>query len=334
MLKSSLRIANVAAFLLLASAFQTQAAPALTPGEPIALPDTHGKFDFIRFDTAGNRLLLGHEGNKSFDVFDIASKKLLKVIPSCTSQDAATDEKRGCYYVSGNDPGRMVIVDSAKLEVSGEIPTPAATDLIAYNPKNGLVYECNDAAGEVWVMDPAAKKIVATIKVDGKGVEGSAFDPEYNHLYQAVKGANTIAVIDAASNKVTGAWPCAPDKGPHGIAVVPESNGLLVACAGKLLLFDRSTGKIVATTPTAERVDEIAYDPGLHAAYCASRQGKISVVSVESGKLTSLGDVADEPGTGDIAIDPKTHTVWIAFKQGDQCFVQPFMVSDKGLQQH
>ena len=206
-------------------------AAALTPGEPILLPGTHDGFDFIRLDAGGNRLLLGHEGNKSFDVFDIATKKLLKVVPTSTSQDATVDAKRGNYYVSGNDPSRMVIVDSTKLEITGEVPTPANTDLIAINPQTGLVYECNDTAGEVWVIDPVAKKIVTTIKVDGSGVEDLAFDPEYKHLYQAVKGKNTIAVIDPASNKVTDAWPLAPDKGAHGIAIVPDSNGLLVACA-------------------------------------------------------------------------------------------------------
>ncbi len=154
------------------------------------------------------------------------------------------DVKRGCYYVSGNDPARMVIVDLTKLEIAGEVPVPKNTDLIVFIPISGLVYECNDTAGEVWVIDPAAKKIVTTIKVDGSGVEDLAFDPEYKHLYQAVKGKNTIAVIDPASNKVLEAWPCAPDKGVHGIAVVPESDGLLVACAGKLVLFTSFRRKI------------------------------------------------------------------------------------------
>src|SRR5476649_794130 len=162
--------------LLLGLTVCAQAAP-LTPGDPVLLPGTQDGFDFIRIDTAANRLLLGHEGNKTFDVFDIATGKLLKVVPTSTSQDATTDAKRGSYYVSGNDPGRMVIVDSARLEISGEVPMPTNTDLIAFNPMTGLVYECNDTAGEVWVIDPAAKKIVTTIKLDGSGVEDLAFDP-------------------------------------------------------------------------------------------------------------------------------------------------------------
>jgi DNA-binding beta-propeller fold protein YncE len=309
--------------LLLALALRMSAAP-LTAGAPILLPGTQGGFDFIRVDTAANRLLLGHEANKSLDVFDLGTRKPLKVVATGTAQDVAVDVKRGCYYVSGNDPARMITVDSTRLEVTDEVAMPTNTDLIGFNPVTGLIYECNDKAAELWVIDPAAKKIITTITLDGSGVEDMAFDPEYKHLYQAVKGKNTIAVVDPAGNKVLEAWPCAPDKGPHGIAVVPESNGLLVVCAGKLVLCDRATGKVVSTAVTGTKVDEMAYDPGLHVAYCASREGKISVVAVEAGKLTALGDVPDKLGTGDIAVDPKTHTVWIAYPKGDHCFVQPF----------
>jgi len=307
----------------LCSGFATPAP--LTPGEPVLLPGVHGKFDFIRLDAGANRLLLGHEENKSFDVFDIGSGKLLKVIPTSTSQDAAVDVKRGNYYVSGNDPARMVIVDAAKLEITGEVPLESDTDLIAFDPQTGLVHECNDKAGEEWVIDPVSKKVVATIKFEGKGVEDLAFDTNYNHLYQAVKGTDTVAVINPASNKVTETWPCAPDKGVHGIAIAPEYNCLLVACAGKLILFDCSTGKVVSRADTSGRVDEIAYDPGLHMAYCASRQGKISPVAVEDSKLTKLDDVPDENGTGDIVVDPKTHIVWIAYAKDGNCYVQSFV---------
>lgn len=308
---------------LLTAALTASAAP-LTPGDAIPVPGTSGKYDFIRFDPSSNRLLMGHEGNKSFDVFDCAARKVLKIVPTSTSQDGAVDVKRGCYYVSGNDPGRMVIVNSTTLEITGEVPVPSDVDLIAYDPNTGMVHMCNDKAGEQWVIDPDAKKIVTTIKFDGSGVEDLAFDTDHKHLYQAVKGSNTIAVIDPANNTVTASWPCAPDKGVHGIAYAPEINGLLVACAGKLVLFDCATGKVTATAATGARVDEITYDPGLHVAYCASRAGKISAVAVEAGKLTALDDTTVPTGAGDIAVDPQTHLVWMGYVKDGQVFVQSF----------
>jgi DNA-binding beta-propeller fold protein YncE len=177
------------------------------------------------------------------------------------------------------------------------------------------------------LIDPAAKKIVGTIVFDGRGVEDMAFDLKNRRMYQAVKGSNTIGVVDLSDNKVIASWPLAPDKGPHGIALAPDADGLLVACAGKLVLLNCASGKIIATAPIAERVDEMTYDPGLHRAYCAGRTGKISVVQVAADKLTALGDVPDQAGTGDIAVDLQTHTVWVACHDGDQCFVQPFTAS-------
>ena len=297
----------------------------LTPGEPVLLQGTKKNFDFIRMDAHSNRLLLGHSGNKSFDVFDIASNKLLKSVATSTAQDATVDEKRGFYYVSGNDPSRMVIVDSTKLEITGEVPTPADTDLSAYNPNTGLVYDCNDTAGEVWVIDPAAKKITTTIKVDGSGVEDLAFDTGYKHLYQAIKGTSTIAVIDPVNTKIGAVWTCAPDKSPHGIAYAAELNSLLVACPGNLLMFDCASGKVTSRATVGGKIDEMAYDAEWHRAYVPSRDGKMSVISIESSGLKLLGDVPIPSGTGDVAVAPKTHTVWIAYSKGGECFVQPLI---------
>src|SRR5580698_5076754 len=98
------------ATLLFALSLKAQPAP-LTAGDPIPLLGSSGGYDFIQVDPFHNRLLLGHEGNHSFDVFDLNTRQL-KVVATGTSQDAAIDTKHRSYYVSGNDPGRMVIVDS------------------------------------------------------------------------------------------------------------------------------------------------------------------------------------------------------------------------------
>jgi DNA-binding beta-propeller fold protein YncE len=217
-----------------------------------------------------------------------------------------------------------VIVDAKTLAVAGEVPLSSDTDLIGYDPQTGLVHICNDKAAEQWVVDPVAKKIVTTIKFDGTGMEDMALDLKNRRLYQAVKGANTIAEVDLDNNKVLSAWPLAPDKGPHGIAPVPDSNNLLVACASNLVLLSCSSGKVLATAPIGARVDEMTYDPVLHMAYCASRVGKISVVAVGSDALTTIGDVPDTTRTGDITVDPGTHTVWIAYPKDGKCFAQPF----------
>jgi DNA-binding beta-propeller fold protein YncE len=107
--------------------------------------------------------------------------------------------------------------------------------------------------------------------------------------------------------------------------MVDEQNAVLIAGGtGKLVLLDLATGKVLASTDIAPKVDEIAYDPGLHQAYCASGTGVISVVSVDKGALKTLDSIPSAQGAHSIAVDPKTHTVWIAFAKDKNAFVQPF----------
>jgi DNA-binding beta-propeller fold protein YncE len=297
----------------------------LSAGEPVLLEHTQGRFDFLRLDSAHRRLLLAHTGNKTLDVFDLNSGHLLKSISTGAAQDSAIDNKNGRYYVSVSDPPRMVIIDAAKLEVTGEVPLAAPSDLITFNPAKGLVYVCNDEAGELWVIDPSAKKILTTINLPGKGMEDLTFDPQNKRLFQLLKEANLLSIIDPSNNKVLESWPTAPAEKPHGLALVPDTDFLLIAGGnGKLVLINRASGKVLANADIAERVDEIAYDPQLHKVYCASGQGKISVVGLEGDKLNALGDMPDESGCHSIVVDPKTHTVWIAYGKRDQSFIQPF----------
>ena len=311
--------------LVLAAALPAPSAP-LTAGEPIVLEKTKGGFDFIRIDAARRRLLLAHTGNRSFDVFDLDSRHLLKTLPTGAAQDSSVDEKGGRYFVSVSAPPKMVIVDAAKLEIIGEVPLPAAADLMTFNPVSGKAYVCNDTAPELWVIDPEAKKIASTIVLSGNGMEDLAVDVQHKKLFQVVKGGNKLVVIDASNNKVLDTWTTAPATNPHGMALVPDSDNVLVAGgSGKLALINRSNGKVLASADIAPRVDEMAYDPELRMAYCASGQSKISVVDVGADKLTALGDAPTAAGVKSIVVDRKTHLVWVAYGKGEQSFVQSFV---------
>ena len=81
---------------------------------------------------------------------------------------------------------------------------------------------------------------------------------------------------------------------------------------------------MLSSVDVAPRVDEIAYDPVLKRAYCASGTGVISVVALDGAKLTALAPVASSPGAHSIAVDPQTHTVWIVFAKDNKPFVQAF----------
>jgi DNA-binding beta-propeller fold protein YncE len=301
------------------------AADSLTPGIPVEVTGTQGKFDFIKIDSANNRLLACHTGNGSLDVIDVKTSKLIKSIPTGNAQGVAIDSENSRYFVSVSKPTKMVIVNSRKLDVIGEVALPGPADLVAYHPETNRVFVCNDDKPEMWVIDPMEKRIVSTINFPGGGMEDLGFDSQGTFLFQCLKDSSELAKLDLKTEKVVAKWSTSPVDKPHGMAMVPGTDQvLIVGGTGKLGLFDLSTGQIVGTADVSPKVDEIAYDPTLHRVYCASGLGTISVVGLVHQTLAALPSLTSSLGAHSIAVDYQTHTVWIAFAKNDKTYVQAF----------
>jgi len=301
------------------------AADSLTPGNPVELTGTQGKFDFIKIDSANNRLLACHTGNGSLDVIDVRTSKLIKSIPTGNAQGVAIDSENNRYFVSVSKPTKMVIVNSTKLDVIGEVALPGPADLVAYHLETNRVFVCNDDKPEMWVIDPMEKRIVSTINFPGGGMEDLGFDSQDTFLFQCLKDSSELAKLDLKTEKVVAKWSTSPVDKPHGMAMVPGTDQvLIVGGTGKLGLFDLSTGQIVGTADVSPKVDEIAYDPTLHRVYCASGLGTISVVGLDHQRLAALPSLTSSLGAHSIAVDSQTHTVWIAFAKKDKAYVQAF----------
>ena len=301
------------------------AADSLTPGNPVELTGTQGKFDFIKIDSANDRLLACHTGNGSLDVIDVITSKLIKSIPTGNAQGVAIDSENNRYFVSVSKPMKMVIVSSTKLDVIGEVALPDPADLVVYHLETNRVFVCNDDKPEMWVVDPMEKRIVSTINFPGGGMEDLGFDSQDTFLFQCLKDSSELAKLDLKTEKVVTKWSTSPVDKPHGMAMVPGTDQvLIVGGTGKLGLFNLSQGQIVGTADVSPKVDEIAYDPTLQRVYCASGLGTISVVVLDHNGLAALPPLTSSPGAHSIAVDPQTHTVWIAFAKNDKPYVQAF----------
>ena len=56
---------------------------------------------------------------------------------------------------------------------------------MTYEPKSNRAYVCNDEKPELWVIDPEAKKIVATLALSGAGMEDLAFNADGTFLFHS-----------------------------------------------------------------------------------------------------------------------------------------------------
>lgn len=306
-----------------------RAADALSPGAPLQLAGTKGRFDFISIDPERRRLLAAHTGNGSLDVIDLDKGTLVKSIPCGAAQDCVADLKGKRYLVSVSKPPQLAIIDAETLVVTSTIALDGPADLLAWHAASGRAYAGHDDGRKLWILDPSTKKVTGKVELPGEAPEGLAFDAEGSRLFQAMKIDSTLSVIDVTTGKVVSNWPTAPAKAPHGIALIRESEAIAVAGGnGKLVLMSQADGKVLSSGDIPERVDQIAYDPELRRLYCGSALGKIAVFSVSKGQLESLGEVATSAGAKSLALDLKTHSVWLAYAKDNESFVQPYSVAN------
>ena len=324
-MKSLLSLLATGTVLLRSLAPGHAASAPLKADAPIVVPDSKGRFDFIEVDTVARRLLANHTENKTLDVFDLDSGKLLKHVPTGSAQGVAVDEKGGKYYVGVSKEKVLVAIDAKTLEKTGEVALSGPADDALFCPKNGRVYVCHDDAKELWVVDPATLKIVASVAI-GEAPEVLVWDAGAGRIYQNIKTTSMVSVIDPTTNKVEHDWSVQPATSPHGLAFDPGTHLLFVAGGnGKLTVLDSATGKLITTVAIPGGVDQIAIDPALRRIYCPSGSGTLAVVQETAAGAEPAGEIAIAKGCRSVAVDPKTHAVWLAYAEGDKSYVRRLM---------
>ena len=295
--------------------------PAATPAPPapITVPGGPGSFDWMTVDPDLHRIIASHPHTNSIAVLDLKTNTVQSVDTGVACNGVAIDTADNKYFCGG--PGqKIVIIDRDTLAQAGTIDLTGPADQVLFDPDNDAVYADHDDGTEVWVIDGKSAKITGSVTI-GEAPEYAQYDSANHMLYQNIKSADTVQVIDTSTNKVVSTWPTAPATSPHGLALVPKRNWVLSAGKnGKLVAIDRATGTVVFSCDIKPGVDQIAFNPKVKRAYCACK-GFISVVQVKKSGLINVADVPVPASAHTLAIDPDTGTVWYAYTDATNSYL-------------
>jgi DNA-binding beta-propeller fold protein YncE len=163
------------------------------------------------------------------------------------------------------------------------------------------------------VIDAKSGKVLATIPLGGKP-EFPATDPKAGRVYDNIEDKSTVAVIDTTTHAVVSQWPIAPGEEASGMAIDVAHHRLFLGCHNRLMvMMDSATGKVVATVPIGEGVDANAFDPGTQLAFSSNGEGTVTIAKEDSpDKLTVVQTLVTEPRARTMAVDPKTHRIYLA----------------------
>jgi DNA-binding beta-propeller fold protein YncE len=138
--------------------------------------------------------------------------------------------------------------------------------------------------------------------MDGKGM-----------IYDSLEDKATVIAIDARAMRIVATYPLAPNQGPAGTAMDPETRRLFVACHSKMLLvLDADAGTILASFPIGAGNDAVKFDPASKLAFASNADGTLAVVQENGTNAFSLVQtVRTQTGARTMAVDPKTHRLFL-----------------------
>ena len=299
----------LAAMLLTAGLSDAQNKPAYHISSTFAIEGSGG-YDYMTVDSASEKLYVSH--GSQVNILNKNTGESLGIIKAEKDvHGIALVHVLGKGYISNGSLNKVLVFDLATNKILKYVPTGKFADAIFYDDFSNKVITCNGMSKNMTVIDPTDDTVVATIQLTGW--PETAVSDGKGKIYVNNSEKAEIDVIDAATFKITHRWPNKPGTGASGLAIDRETMRLFATCENKLMIvMDANNGKVIASFPTGEGADGAGFDNGLKTAYSSNGEGTLTVIKeLSADKFILIGNVATKPGARTIAVDQKTHKVYL-----------------------
>lgn len=268
-----------------------------------------GGWDYLTLSPDGTRLFIAH--TNKIEVIDTSTGKVVGDIPANGAHGIAIVPEKNLGFSTNGRAGTVTVFHLDTLKPDVEIKVGENPDAVIYDPNSKRVIVMNGRSKDLMAIDPATLKVVATVPLGGK-LEFAAADA--GHVYVNVEDLGEIAAVNSKTWKQDQRWKLNGCEEPSGLAIDEKRDVLFSVCGNKVLVVVATKdGKQLATLPTGDGTDAAKFDPGLKRAFASNGEGTMTVVQESSnGKYEVLGNVNTARGARTMALDPKTHKIYLA----------------------
>ena len=273
-----------------------------------------GGWDILTVDSAASRLYLSHASKVV--VVDLEKNAVAGEIADTPGVHGFIPvPETGNGFSTNGKENKVSVVDLKTLKTISKIDTGDGPDAFAYDAKRGEVYIFNHKGGSATVIDAKSAKAVATVQLGGEPEFGVS-DDAAGRIYVNLEDKSEVAVIDTAKREVVARWPLAPGTEPTGIALDAAHHRLFSTCHNKMMeMLDTTSGKVMASVPIGGGVDGCAFDDATHLAFASCGEGTTTIAKEDGDKLTTVQTLKTERSARTMAIDPKTHKIYLPSAQ-------------------
>jgi DNA-binding beta-propeller fold protein YncE len=270
-----------------------------------------GGFDYLTVDDAARRLYVSH-GTK-VDVIDIDAGTVAGSVPNTKGvHGIAIAQESGHGFATDGTTSAVTVFDLKGLKSITEVKTGEGPDAIVYDPATRRVFAYNGEGESATVIDSASAKVAGTIELGGSP-EFSAADGKGN-VFVNLENKNMVVKLDSRKLTIVARWPLARCESPSSMAIDRSNHRLFIGCRNHLLaIVDTGNGQVISTAPIGDHVDATAYDVDRGLIFNSCGDGTIWIFHQDSpDKYTHVQTVQTQPGAKTMALDPKTHDLFLS----------------------
>jgi DNA-binding beta-propeller fold protein YncE len=277
-------------------------------------PGGIGGWDYLTVDGEARRLYISRSTHVI--VVDIDTDKVVGDIadtPGVHGIAIARELNRG--FTSNGRANTATIFDLKTLKVLGQVKTGENPDAILYDPAFKRVFTFNGRGKDATVFEAATGAVAGTIALGGKP-EFAAADGK-GRVYVNIEDTNEVVEIDSRKLSLTKRFSLKPCEEPTGMGLDAAHHRVYSGCHNRVMtILDTEIGRVIATVPIGEGVDGNGFDPKTGLAFSANGDGTLTVVRESSpGRYDVLETVTTQRGSRTMAIDPKTHNIYLPAAQ-------------------
>lgn len=273
-----------------------------------------GGWDYLFVDGAARRLYVSR-GTRMM-VFDADTGKSVGEIPDTPGvHGVAIAEDLGRGFTSNGRDGSVTIFELKTLKPISKVKVGTNPDCIIYDPATHRVFAFNRGSSDVSAIDAKTGEVAGLIALgghpefataDGKGM-----------VFVNLDNKSEIVAIDSKKLEAKAHWSVAPGEDPSGMAIDRKHNRLFSVCGNKkMTVMNAATGKVVADVPIGSGPDAAAFDPDTNLTFSSNGEGTLTIIHEDSAdKYSVVENVTTQRGARTMALDPKTHNVFLVTAQ-------------------
>ncbi len=313
-MKTYLVVAGVVLVLLISGA-QAQTGAPLKLIQSVPLPNVEGYFDHMAVDVRGQRLFVPGEHQRTIEVVDLRTGKLIHTINALDGNPRKTiyiPQANQIWVDTGNGTCKAFSGDSYELlknvKLNPDSPPEAnrEPDNGVYDPGAQLFYigdrgdrSIEGSKGSIEIVDTKTGTYAGSIMLDDNDPAGLALDPVTTRMYVVLGATSRVAVIDLKKREVVATWPITGGPLPHALTLDATHHRLFIGSRvkkghlykpGKMVVMDADTGKVIDALDSEGGVDELVYDAPSKRVYFTGTTGAIDVfMQVDPDHYQRLG---------------------------------------------